>query len=100
MVTLKNILAISFLLWSVITVGNPGILIEIPFPLNIPTLPLQLPIPIDDIVISNLELSNIYLRQLDYKWKFGIKDAPVNISYAQITFDWNYKKDKGVGFFT
>ena len=58
----KILLALALIFWSCTTVGNPGILISIPFPLNIPTLPIQLPLPIDNIVISNLELSNIYLR--------------------------------------
>ena len=58
----KALLSLALILWYCTAVGNPGILISIPFPLNIPTLPIQLPLPIDNIVISNLELSNINLR--------------------------------------
>lgn len=79
--------------------GNPGILVSVPFPLNVPTLPLGLPLSIDNIVISNLELTNISVRELDYKWSFDVKKAEVNISFAQISFDWVYKKDKGTGLF-
>lgn len=53
----------------------------------------------ENIVISNLELTNVYVRELDYKWTFSAKKASVNITLAQITFDWFYKKDKGFGTF-
>ena len=80
-------------------IGNPGILVSVPFPLDIPTLPLKLPLSIDNIAISNLELTNVSLRELDFKWKLDIKNAVVNVPLAQISFDWNYKKDSGFGYF-
>jgi hypothetical protein len=81
------------------SIGNPGILLSVPFPLDIPQIPLGLPLPMENIVISNLELTNIYVRELEYSWKFNAKNTEVKISLAQITFDWFYKKDKGFGTF-
>ena len=51
---IKSILLFIVMIYSAYSIGNPGILISIPFPINIPTLPLALPLPIDNIVISNL----------------------------------------------
>ena len=82
------------------SIGNPGLLISIPFPQNLPPVPIGLPLQIDDIVISLLELTNIYAREVDYEWKFEIDKAEVKISFARISFDWSYKKDKGIGYFT
>lgn len=87
------------LLYAANATGNPGILVSVPFPLNVPALPLGLPLSIDNIVISNLELTNISVRELDYKWSFDVKKAEVSISFAQISFDWVFKKEKGTGLF-
>lgn len=54
----------------------------------------------DNIVISNLELTNTYLQTLDYDWTFDIKNASVTVSSAFINFNWTYKGDSGFGTFT
>jgi len=36
------------------TIGNPGILITVPFPLSPPMVQISLPVVIDNIVINNL----------------------------------------------
>ena len=64
------LLVLIALYWPIKTLGNPGILISIPFPQNLPAVPISLPMPIDDIVISLLELTNVNVREVDYKWKF------------------------------
>jgi hypothetical protein len=78
---------------------NPGILISVPFPFSPPTLDLPLPFAINDIVISELELTNVELREVDYTWKLTTSYAEVNVSKAVVSFDWYYKKDSGKGFF-
>lgn len=50
--------------------GNPGILVSVPFPLDLPPISLPVPLPIDNIVISNLELTHTNLEELDYLWKY------------------------------
>lgn len=87
------------LLIQAFSIYNPGVLISIPFPLSPPPLDLDLPLPISDLLISGLELSNIELRQVDYAWRFVPQYAEVNVSRALLSFDWNYKKDSGKGFF-
>lgn len=92
------------LLTTIIFIGssfnNPGVLISVPFPLSPPTLKLALPQSINDIVVKELELSAVYLREVDYKWKLAATEADVNVTQAQISFDWTYKTDSGKGFFT
>lgn len=100
MIIYSSILLLLTLSPLAFATGNPGILLSVPFPLNIPTITLPLPLPIDNIVISNLELTQTNLQELDYLWNFSIKKADVNLSMSHIIFNWNYKGHSGVGFFT
>ena len=79
---------------------NPAILLSVPFPLAIPTIDLSLPFSINDVLVNSLELSNIYARQIDYTWKLNATKGEVKISHAKISFNWQYKKDEGTGYFT
>jgi hypothetical protein len=99
MTNIAKPLLIHILLATVLAISNPGVLISIPFPLSPPTLALPLPLPIADVVVSNLELTNIQLREVDYSWKLFAPRADVNVTRAVISFDWFYKKDAGKGFF-
>jgi hypothetical protein len=100
MIIYSSIVLLLTLCPLVLAAGNPGILISVPFPLNIPTITLPLPIPIENIVISNLELTNTNLQELSYLWNFAIKKADVNVTSSHIIFNWNYKGHSGIGFFT
>ena len=60
------LIPILTLITTVIAAGNPGVLIAIPFPLNVPTVPLGLPLSLDDIVVNQLELTNLKVREVDY----------------------------------
>lgn len=88
------------LITTVWTITNPGALISVPFPFSPPTVALPLPFPISDVVVSNLELTDVQLREVDYSWKLFSTKAEVNVSRALISFNWFYKKDSGKGFFT
>lgn len=100
MIIYSSILLLLSLSPLALAAGNPGILISVPFPLKVPTITLPLPIPIENIVISNLELTQTNLQELDYLWNFAIKKADVNVTSSHIIFNWNYKGHSGIGFFT
>ena len=67
MISNNLLLVLLTLAYCTVSIGNPGVLISIPFPLNVPQVPLDLPLPMENIVISNLELTNVYVRELEYK---------------------------------
>ncbi len=94
-----KVIIFALVVISTLSIMNPGVLITVPFPLSPPALNLHLPYPINDIVISNLELTNIELREVDYSWKLTASYAEVNVSKAVVSFDWFYKKDSGKGLF-
>jgi len=58
----KGLLVLLTLVCYSSSIGNPGVLLSVPFPLNIPQVPLGLPLAMENIVISNLELTNVYVR--------------------------------------
>ena len=92
-------LLFSILLIQAICIYNPGVLISVPFPLSPPSLDLDLPLPLSDLLVSGLELNNIELRQVDYSWRLIPQYAEVNVTQALLSFDWTYKKESGKGFF-
>lgn len=79
---------------------NPGLLISIPFPIVVPELNLDLPIKLEPIIVNRLELSSIYVKEVDYSWTFTQKEVKVQISDIKIMFQWSYKEDKGQGIFS
>ena len=94
----------SILLLLALTVqalaGNPGVLISVPFPLSVPEVTLGLPLPLNDTLIRTLELSHLRLTQLDYTWTFEATGCKVNVTQAEITFDWVDQQHSGSGHFT
>lgn len=95
----ERIIIIAVLAICTLCITNPGVLLSVPFPISPPALELTLPLAIGDVVVSNLELTNVELRQVDYAWKLTSAYAEVNVTKTVISFDWFYKKDKGKGFF-
>ena len=78
---------------------NPGLLVQIPTSLSPPSIPIQFPQPIPSIVINNLELTNINLRDIEYKWKVTGSKFAIQIPSTLISFDWTMGKDHGEGTF-
>lgn len=52
-------ITVAFLSVTSFTYTNPGILISIPFPISPPLIDLSLPLPIDNILINHLELTQV-----------------------------------------
>jgi hypothetical protein len=96
---MKKVFLVVLFLVNSFTIMNPGVLISVSFPYSPPVVNLPLPFPINDIVVSNLELTTVELRQVDYTWKLTATKADVNVTRAVVSFDWYYKKDSGKGFF-
>lgn len=95
----ERIIIIALLAVCTLCITNPGVLLSVPFPISPPALELTLPFAIGDVVVSNLEMTNVELREVDYAWKLTSANAEVNVTKAVVSFDWFYKKDKGKGFF-
>jgi hypothetical protein len=57
----KTFLIVLFLVCS-FTIMNPGVLISVTFPYSPPVVNLPLPFAINDVLVSNLELTTVELR--------------------------------------
>lgn len=55
----ERIIIIAVLVLSTVCITNPGVLLSVPFPMSPPALELPLPLAIGDMVVSNLELTNV-----------------------------------------
>ena len=100
-ITPLTISVFVLLLAAVAGLKNAGILIQVPSHLDLPPITVGLPFKIESgISIQKLELTDIYLRELDYSWSLVDNRFEAMIPEAVISFHWFYGEDSGVGTFT
>lgn len=93
-----QILVLVQIAWITSTL-NPGVLIQIPSSLSPPPISIKFPQSIPSMLINNLELTNINLRDIKYNWKITSSKFAIQIPSTLISFDWTLGKDHGEGTF-
>lgn len=89
---------------------NPGILIGVPLPSNLPNQEIPLPYPLDNFTVQSAEFTNVEIKELEfaatklmYKNKtIFIKEClkvEIEVSYMRVHFDFDFEGSRGPGDF-